>query len=249
MSGLSVDTEGHIFVLDYDNARITKWSPGAALGSIIVGGNGLGSNLNQLSRPNGMFVGRNTPLTIWIADTYNHRIVKWTSPATYVIVCEGYGSEADQFSYPGGVFVDESSSNTLYVANTYNHRIQMWLPGATNGTTVAGQTGIFGNGNDKLNCPVALVVDTNGIMFIADSVNVRIVKWIIGSSFGEVIASYPAFGMEPNGFPAATDLAFDSAGSLFVSDNPYSRIQKFQITCREYRSQCSFSSYYFYCLF
>lgn len=223
-------------MLDYGNARITEWLPEATMGSLVVGENGPGSNPNQLNGPSGMFVSRNTPLMIWIADTNNNRIVKWTSPSTYTVVGGSFGQGADQFSYPGGVFVDESNSNTLYVADTYNHRIQMWLPGATDGTTVAGQTGISGNENNQLNCPLTLIVDTNGIMFIADSVNVRIMKWMIGSSFGEVIASYPAFGMEPNQFPAPLGLAFDSAGSLFVSDNPYSRIQKFQISCRKYRS-------------
>jgi DNA-binding beta-propeller fold protein YncE len=245
VDNMGMDIQGNIYISDGGNARVTKWIPEATVGTIAAGGNGFGYDINQLGQYSGIYVTKGTLPTIWIADSYNHRIVKWTSPSTLFFVCGSYGTEANQFNYPSGIFVDESASNKFYVADMSNHRIQMWLPGATNGTTVAGQTGIYGDGLDQLRSPLTLIVDTNGIMFIADSGNVRIMKWIIGSSVGEIIVSYPQFGLAPpNEFVAAFGISFDSNGSLFVTDNPYSRIQKFEIFCRKY-SLISFNLFYF----
>lgn len=36
------------------------------------------------------------------------------------------------------------TDGTLYIADSGNHRVQKWLNGASNGTTVAGITGVKG---------------------------------------------------------------------------------------------------------
>ena len=160
------------------NARVTKWAPGAVTGSVVAGGNGTGNGANQMYLPEGMYLEQSI-LTIWIADTRNHRIVKWPTPSTALIVCGSYGRGADQFLFPTGLFVDESDSNTLYVADSVNHRIQQWSSGASSGTTVAGITGFYGNGLSQLRYPQTLIVDMDKNMFIVDTGNGRIMRWKI----------------------------------------------------------------------
>ena len=43
-----MDDSGNIYIADQPNHRIMKWEPGATEGSVVAGGNGSGSGLNQL---------------------------------------------------------------------------------------------------------------------------------------------------------------------------------------------------------
>ena len=75
MDALHVDESGNIYILDANNYRVTKWTPGATSGTVVAGGNGAGTNATQIGISYGMFIGRNSS-TIWIADTDNSRIVR-----------------------------------------------------------------------------------------------------------------------------------------------------------------------------
>lgn len=231
MTGLAIDASGNIYAADGYNDRVMKWAPGATTGTLVAGGNGTGSNSNQLNFPIGIFYDSNTS-TIYIADTNNHRIVKWPSPTMGIIVCGSNGSGSNQFNTPRGLFVD-IVSNILYVADSGNHRIQKWFLGATSGTTVAGQTGNAGSGLSQLNGPRAVVVDEFGNMYISDSGNNRVLRWAASSSFGVVIAGGNGAGLQPNQFNFNYGISFDSNGSLYVVDANNNRVQKFAFTCGE----------------
>jgi sugar lactone lactonase YvrE len=230
---MGMDPNGSIYILDGENGRVMKWMQGASSGTVVAGGNGIGNAINQLDWASGMFIDSNTS-NIWIADQNNHRIVKWSSPTTSVVVCGSYGSNNDQFMYPYGLFVDTSNSNTLYVADTGNHRIQMWLPGATSGITVAGITGYYGNGLNQLWYPNTLMVDNNQNMYIVDSDNNRILQWKIGASSGMIIAGDATYGTQATQLNNPYNINFDSSGSLYVVDTSNNRIQKYLVSCRKF---------------
>ena len=65
-----------MYIADLNNHRIQKWIPGASEGTTVAGGNGSGSNANQLNKPKGVVIDASGNL--YITDTYNHRIQKWT---------------------------------------------------------------------------------------------------------------------------------------------------------------------------
>jgi sugar lactone lactonase YvrE len=235
VEGISVDLSGNIYIVEGGNARVTKWTPGALSGILVAGGNGAGSNANQLDYPEGMFIGLNSSI-IWIADTGNNRIVRWESSSTGIIVCGSYGSGANQFNSPYGLFVDESASNTLYVVDTYNHRIQMWLPGATNGTTVAGQTGVCGTGLNQLCYPSSVTKDIYGNIYIVDTSNNRIMQWMIGSASGVIIGGGSTHGALPNQLYTPYNAKLDPSGDVIVADSSNNRIQKFSVSCGKFET-------------
>jgi len=105
-----------------------------------VAGTGVAGNLiTQLSGPYYVFVDSNNAL--YIADTGNHRISKWTSGSMTGTVIAGQvypqaGSNLSLFNQPYGIYID--SARNMYVADTNNHRVMLWNNSATSGIVVAG---------------------------------------------------------------------------------------------------------------
>lgn len=228
---MKIDPNGNAYILEGSNNCVKKWTPGASDGTVVAGDNGIDDNNGRNIWSNGMFIDFMT-MIIWIVESSNNRIVKWTSPTSSEVVCGSYGSNNDQFNYPQGLFVDTNAANILYVGDTNNHRIQMWLPGDSTGATVAGITGQYGNSANQLYYPKTLIVDSNGNMFIADTGNGRVVRWKIGLSVGETIASERLYGSSTFQLPSLLNINFDLNDTLFISS--LTQIMKFIITCRKY---------------
>jgi hypothetical protein len=266
VDAMSVDSSGNIYILDGLLARVTKWAPKGSTGVLVAGGTTFASYydyyfgtsnamnysgyynyhydyVDSTSEPSGMFLDMKT-MTIWIADTFNCEIVKWTDPSTRIVVCGSCGSGSTQFNNPRGLYVATSSGNIIYVADTDNHRIQMWVPGATSGVTVAGITTYYGTALNQLWSPQTLIVDTNGNMFIVDTGNDRIMRWTIGASSGMIIAGTGISGTQAYQLNSPYSISFDSNGSLFVSDWGNNRIQNFAISCC--KDCLYFYKFYFY---
>ncbi|CAF4220772.1 unnamed protein product, partial [Rotaria sordida] len=66
----------------------------------------------------------------------------------------------------------------MYVADRNNHRIQFFHDGQLNGTTIAGITNISGNNATTLNWPRSVRLDSQLNLYVADSNNHRIQKFL-----------------------------------------------------------------------
>ncbi|CAF1677699.1 unnamed protein product, partial [Adineta ricciae] len=64
--GLKMDSQGNLYVSDYVNNEIRKWSNEFAKGIIVAGGNGKGNQLNQLNYPIYFFVDKDE--SIYVSD-------------------------------------------------------------------------------------------------------------------------------------------------------------------------------------
>ncbi|CAF1147532.1 unnamed protein product [Adineta steineri] len=226
VTDMGMDANGNIYILDGTLSRVTKWTPGSASGILVAGGGPFNDyyvgHVDSMGQPGGMFIEPQS-LFIWIADTNNSRIVKWVNSSTALTVCGSYGSNSNQFISPKGLFVDTTANNTLYVVDSGNHRIQRWPPGAISGTTVAGITGYYGSGLNQLWNPLAIVVDSNQNMYIADVTNARILQWKVGASFGVNIEGITAY--------STSSITFDPNGSLFFADTYNNRVLRYAVSC------------------
>jgi sugar lactone lactonase YvrE len=127
--GIFVDASGAIYVSDADEGRIMKFPVGSTSSSnaiIVAGGNGTGSNANQLANPQGIFI--DTTGNIYIADYSNNRVQKWIPNATAGITVAGTGlpgANYNQLYGPWQIFLDAGEKN-LYIADSFNDRVQEW---------------------------------------------------------------------------------------------------------------------------
>lgn len=87
-----VDANGSIYVADYSNSRVVRWTKGSNV-SVIVAGNGTsGSTLNQVNYPYGLWVDSNS--NVYVAELNNQRVTKWTPGATAGVVVAGVSGVA-----------------------------------------------------------------------------------------------------------------------------------------------------------
>ena len=84
---------------------------------------------------------------VYVADTDNNRIQKFTSAGAYVAQWGSEGSGNGQFDEPYGIAVD--SAGNVYVADTDNNRIQKF----TSAGAYVTQWGSYGSGNGQFDGP------------------------------------------------------------------------------------------------
>jgi DNA-binding beta-propeller fold protein YncE len=124
--GLYVDTSSGntIYVADTDNHRIQMWVPGATSGVTVAGiTTYYGTALNQLWSPQTLIVDTNG--NMFIVDTGNDRIMRWTIGASSGMIIAGTGTSgtlASQFNNPYSISFDPYGS--LFVSDWTNNRIQ-----------------------------------------------------------------------------------------------------------------------------
>ncbi|CAF1450290.1 unnamed protein product, partial [Adineta steineri] len=178
-SRLAIDKYGFLYVSDCKMNEVRRWKIGKYNneGIIVAGGNGEGSELNQLNHPGFIFV--DGEQSVYVSDAYNNRVIKWRKGATEGIIVaggNGEGENLDQLSHPRGVIVDHLGQ--IYVADFENHRIMRWCEGIKEGEIVVGGNG-KGNQLNQFNGPAGLSFDDEGILYVADRWNHRIVKFEI----------------------------------------------------------------------
>lgn len=231
--GVQTDGAGNIYVLDQGNDRVQKFPPNSTnltSGTTVAGGNGRGSALNQFNRAYGLYV--DAAGNIWVADSYNHRVLKFaagsTSATSGTIVAggNGQGSAATQLSIPTDVAFD--ATGRMYVCDYGNNRVQRLPVGstsATSATTVA--TAAAGHG---LNLPIGVYIDASDNLYVADQHNGRVVKYTPGSSATNGIEVAGVWGQgsaASNLLFYPNDMVIDAAGNLLVCDYQNSRVQRF----------------------
>ena len=267
--GIDFDNSGNLYVADWENRRIVKWSPGSKTGeiiqdgewyisvfvfdnntiyasdhyghrifkitkdennnysrSVIIGNNGQGSNLNQLSYPREVYV--DSDKNIYIVDQNNHRVVKWSDGGSQGLIVaggNGGGGDLNQLNNPKGLAIDKN--NNIYVADHGNHRIVKWSPGDSEGLVVAG--GSYGTDLNQLRYPHDVEISEFGLLFITDSSNDRVLSWIPEAENGSKVAGGER-GNQINQLNYPQYLTIDNTGQLYVSDYNNDRIQKIQVT-------------------
>ncbi|CAF1533347.1 unnamed protein product [Rotaria sordida] len=175
--GLTMDDQRYLYISDDVKYEVRRYQTADKNGTIVAGGNGRGTDLNQLNKPRYIFV--NQQQTVYVSDRGNNRVMKWNKGAKEGIVVaggQGEGNALAQLWNPEGLFVD--TLDTLYVVDSYNHRVMRWPTGAKQGTVIVGGNG-HGGGANQLEYPTGLTFDQHGNLYVADMFNHRVQRFSI----------------------------------------------------------------------
>ena len=151
---------------------------------------------------------------VYVADTDNDRIQKFTSDGVLVTQWGTSGSGDGQFLGPHGVAVD--GSGNVYVADYANRRVQKFTSA---GVFVTKWGGTFQFGN-----PYGVAVDGSGNVYVTDSSNHRVQKF---TSAGVFVTKWGTGGSGDGQFNQPLGVAVDGSGNVYVADYNNHRIQKF----------------------
>ena len=175
----------------------------------MAGGNGNGSRFNQLDRPDGLYV--DDDLTIYVADSANHRIMEWKSNATSGQVIaggNGQGKRDDQLNGPSDVIVDKET-DTLIICDQWNRRVVRWpRRNSTRGETIISDIDCYG-----------LTMDDDRSLYVVDRNYNRVKRWRVGEAYGTVVAggySRDHYNHYPLKLP--TSVFVDQHHSVYVSE-------------------------------
>lgn len=172
---LFLDVHRYLYVSDIHTQSVRRYlldQVKTDKGTIVAGGNGKGSELNQFDDPWSIFVDENQ--TIYVSDSRNHRVMKWDKGAKQGVIVAGRGgsgSELTQLLWPQGIFVDDSG--VIYLADCGNHRILRCVAGVEHATIILGGQQ-QGKGVNQFSYPFGLTIDHDRNIFVTDKDNHRV---------------------------------------------------------------------------
>ncbi|CAF0737509.1 unnamed protein product [Adineta steineri] len=176
--GLAMDNSESLYVSDCEKHEIKQWRKGEIDGTVVAGGNGIGTRPSQLNFPTYIFIDED--YSLYVSDSNNSRIIKWLKgirQGTTVAGIQGQGSYLVNFLHPRKVILDRMGN--LYIADSGNHRIMRWLKNQKPGSIVVGGNG-NGQQSNQLHDPVGIAFDQQGNLYVTDSANHRVQKFNIG---------------------------------------------------------------------
>ncbi len=219
---VAVDSQGLIYVADSGNNRIQVFNPDGSFlrqwGSLCKldtqeGCQGAGDG--QFNEPWGIAVGADG--SVYVSDTWNHRIQKFTSEGQFVKKWGVFGStggelgESNLFYGPRSLAIGRDGN--LAVMDTGNKRIQVFTP---NGDFIT-QWGGGGVVDGRLDEPVGLGQDADGNWYVTDTWNKRIQKFDEAFNY---VAQWPVSGWGSQSVVNKPALAVDSARKLVYAVDP-----------------------------
>jgi DNA-binding beta-propeller fold protein YncE len=220
-AGMAVDAGGNVYVADYGNHRVQKFSP---TGTYLAQWGTHGSGDGQFNGPEGLAV--DAAGNVYVADFGNNRVEKFTSAGAYLAQWGTFGAGAGQFQSPLGVAVD--AGGNVYVADNMNFRIQKF----TDSGAFVAQWGTPGSGDGQFYNPTGVAVDAAGNVYVCDSGNSglhndRVQKF---SPTGAYLTQWGTHGSGDGQFDTTWGLAVDAAGNVDVADFRNHRVQSFTDT-------------------
>jgi hypothetical protein len=215
---ISADSSGNVYVADYGNWLVKKFSSSGGFQAAVGGQAYLGHN------PVGAVADGNGDILV----------VAWGSEPVYKFKIGGSGPilAFGYFYAKGGITLD-SAGNILVADGQYNiynvcHCVKQFSSG---GTLLATWGGGPGSGDNEFNWPSSLAVDAGGYVYVGDQNNHRIVK---RDSSGHYVTKWGSSGTGDGQFYIVRGLAADNSGRVYVVDENdsqgHGRVQAFNNT-------------------
>jgi uncharacterized protein (TIGR03663 family) len=219
---VTVDTAGNVYVADSGNHRVQAFAPDGTFlrqwGSLCKldtreGCVGIGDG--QFNEPWGIAVGQDG--SVYVSDTWNHRIQKFTNDGQFVKAWGVFGSTGGELGQENLFYGPRSLAigrdGNLYAMDTGNKRVQVFTP---NGDFIT-QWGGGGVVDGRLDEPVGLGQDADGNWYVTDTWNKRIQKF---DEAGQYVAQWPVAGWGSQSVVNKPALAVDPQRKIVYAVDP-----------------------------
>ncbi len=240
-SDIAFDSSGNLYVVDSLNLRIQKFTSEFQL---LTKWGSLGSSDGQfgLEFSTDEFVYFEGPLgvaldssdNVYVVDTANNRIQKFTSEGQYITKWGSFGNGDGQFFLPTDIATD--ANNNIYVTDTLNVRIQMFT---SDGQFITKWHGYNRNDDGDFDFPVGIGIDKNESVYVVDAGGGKeqILQFALDGLNGKLITKFGGPGSNPGQFKFPAQIAFNDDGDVYVSDQNNNRIQLFSTSVKNNKSK------------
>ncbi len=222
---LALAPDGTLYVADTFNNRIQHLSVDGTVLQVW----GSFADQSQGAAPGGTFyqpwgIAVSRDGSVYVADTWNHRIQKFTADGKFVNMWGYFGQAENPNALWGPRDIAIDKDGNVFVTDTGNKRIVIY---DADGNFIS-QFGSVGVEPGQFDEPVGIAVDNTGLVYIADTWNQRIQvmskdqdgtytpykSWDVVAWYGESLDNKPF-------------LAVDDDGNLYTSDPEGYRILHF----------------------
>jgi DNA-binding beta-propeller fold protein YncE len=225
--GIQVGPDGYVYVADAGNHRIQKLT---ADGQFVAAW----GQQSMVDTEAGAVRGFNEPWdvavapdgSIYVADTWNHRIQKLDADGEFVTAWGLFGEYTLRDTIGQGAFYGPRSiaihpdDGRVYVTDTGNKRIQVFEPDGQ----FAFQWGGGGVLDGYLDEPVGIAIGPEGAVYVADTWNQRVQVFDRGGAF---LRQWPISSWETGSPEEKPYLDVDSQGRVYVTDPSNYRVLVF----------------------
>ncbi|MBU6433734.1 MAG: SMP-30/gluconolactonase/LRE family protein, partial [Nitrospirae bacterium] len=222
--GLAVGPNDVLYIADSGNNRVQKFDLD---GNVMqawgkFGFAWRGAELGKFDVPWGLAT--DSEGNLYVSDTSNARIQKFTSDGTALLKWGRDGSFDGAFFFPRGVAVDFVGN--IFVADESNNRIQKF---DARGSFLA-KWGREGAGPGQFKSPWGIACDALGNVYVVDTGNHRIQKF---DGNGTFLCAWGNRGKSEGQLNFPYGIAVDKEGCVYVVDSGNGRILKYVPTDEE----------------
>jgi len=205
--GIGVNPWGDVYVADYNNQRVQRFT---ALGAFDTAWGSFGSDTSQFIGPWDIAISKTG--NVYVAEGAQQRVQEFTKDGVFVRVWGTGGTAIGQFSTPTGIAIGPNGG--VYVTERANNRVQEF---DLNGGFIR-SWGSQGSGDGQFIVPRGITVGNDGAVYVCDWFNDRIQKF---DSTGAFLSKWDwSLIGTPN------DIATDPQGNLLVTDQANHRVVK-----------------------
>lgn len=164
--GLAVDDDLNLYVAERENKRVTKWSPNATSGTLVI-------NATISSRKfYGLLFSLHASDQVYVSSEERNAVYLWRFNALSPSLTLGIVNSTTNLTAPRGIKYDMYGN--LYVADRGNRRVVMYCVNSTIGQVVVG-------GNDTtpaLSAVLDVALDSNLNLYVSDESLNQVIKYI-----------------------------------------------------------------------
>ncbi|CAF0779336.1 unnamed protein product [Adineta steineri] len=163
--------------------------------------------------------------SIYIADFFNHRIVKWklnSNTSELITGGNGQGNQNNQLYWPKDIIFDKKNNSFIISDNGNKRVIRYFDQNQTNQQILISNIKCWG-----------LTIDKNGFLYVSDYENHEVRRWKQGDKQGELVAGGNGQGNHLNQLNGPSYIFIDDDYSLYISDCLNNRVMKWKKDTKE----------------
>jgi DNA-binding beta-propeller fold protein YncE len=211
--GIAVDRYGFVYVCDYANDCIDKFT---ADGTFVDTWGRHGTALGLFRYPSRIAIAGDD--TLYVTDALNSRVQRFSLAGDLLGAWGHYGTGKGEFDRPRGVAV--GPNGLVCVTDEQNNRVEVFT---ASGRFVR-MWGSRGSEPGQFKVPKDIAVAPNGRVIVVDAYNQRIQVF---TATGDFVTALSGHGLAAGRFAWPRGVEVDAFGNIFVCDTMNARVQEF----------------------